>query len=110
MLNSNHWTPEEVAYLYFYILHGVTDENIAKLLAIETPIDPLGPRRPDGVRSKARNLRQSFELDSGGKADVEKVRLQMRVHLFIKNLSHPDPDRDRSQGEQGVISSLLILL
>lgn len=101
---SNYWTPEKIAYLYFYILHSITHENIAKLLAVEAPRGSLGPRRPNGVRSKARTLRQQFGLDSGGKADPEKVRLQLKIHLFIHNLSCPDADRDPFQEEQDIIA------
>lgn len=105
MSHPSYWTPTEIAYLYFYLSHGITHEGIAKLLAHSAPrADKV--RKHDGVRAKAKALRRQFELNSpNGKPDVDKIRHQLRTHLCENNLDIA-LDRNLSQEEEDIVTSV----
>lgn len=107
MSHPSYWTPTEIAYLYFYLSHGITHEGIAKLLAHSAPrVDSDKARKHDGVRAKAKALRRQFELNSpNGKPDVDKIRHQLRTHLYENNLDLA-LDRNLSQEEEDIVASV----
>jgi hypothetical protein len=112
MSNRNYWKPLELAYLYFYLSHGITHEGIAKLLAVKAPGLPV--RSHDGIRGKAKELRRAFDLDNElGKPDPKKLKLRLKVHLDTNldlreyDVFDLDSERDLSPEEKDILVSLL---